>query len=347
MKKVIAMVLTLCMVLALCACGQKAAPAETPAVPEAKPSEEPSSDSKEYVIAVVPKVLGAAWFVRMEEGVVQFAQDTGADAYMTGPAQADAATQAQYVQDLIAAGVDALCVVPYSTEAMEPVLKQAREAGIVVVTHEAQGMTNIDYDIEAFNNDEYGRHMMERLAEIMDYQGELVEMVGSLTSASHMQWADGADAVIAENNYDITVYGDRVETEDTQETAYKKTVEILKANPEIDGIFGTSMIDIPGAAQAVEEAGLSGKVKLCGTSLVSVAGKYLEDGTIDTIFFWDPASAGYAMCALAVKLLNGEEVGEGLDLGIDGYRSLKLEGNTFIGNAWVDVTKDNMADYDF
>lgn len=306
-----------------------------------------SAEGDDYVIAVVPKVIGAAWFVRMDKGVQAFAAETGIDAYMTGPAEADAATQAQYVQDLIAAGVDALCVVPYSTEAMEPVLKQAREAGIVVITHEAQGMVNIDYDIEAFDNDAYGRHMMEKLAELMGGEGELVEMVGSLTSASHMQWADAADAYIAEQGMNITTYGDRVETEDTQETAYVKTVEVLKANPNIAGIYGTSMIDIPGAAQAVEEAGLSGKIKLCGTSLVSVAGKYIEDGTIDTIFFWDPADAGYAMCALAQKLLNGEEVGEGLDLGIDGYHNLTLVDNTFLGEAWVDVDINNMSEYDF
>ena len=41
---------------------------------------------------------------------------------------------------------------PFSVEAVEPVLKKARDRGIVVVSHEASNITNVDYDIEAFDN---------------------------------------------------------------------------------------------------------------------------------------------------------------------------------------------------
>ena len=63
MKKLIAMLLALVMLLALCACGQTAAPAEQPAAPAedpaAEPVEEPTDDVGEPVnlifsIAAVP-----------------------------------------------------------------------------------------------------------------------------------------------------------------------------------------------------------------------------------------------------------------------------------------------------
>ena len=101
----------------------------------------------------------------MEEGVDEYAKDNGVDAFFTGPSEADGALQAQCIEDLISQGVDAICVVPFSTESLEPVLKKARDQGIVVITHEAPGMTNADYDIEAFNNDEYGNHLMEALGD--------------------------------------------------------------------------------------------------------------------------------------------------------------------------------------
>ena len=53
----------------------------------------------------MPKLTSVAWFQRMEEGVKQFAQDTGIDAYQDGSADADVAQQAQYVQDAIAQGL--------------------------------------------------------------------------------------------------------------------------------------------------------------------------------------------------------------------------------------------------
>lgn len=109
------------------------------------------------------------------------------------------------------------------------------------------------------------------------------------------------------------------------------------------------MPDIAGAALAVQELGLSGKVYIVGTSLVSVSGKYIREGTIDTIGFWDPALAGKAMIQLAINVLDGQEVSDGMDLGIKGYDDLMLDGKVLYGQAWIDVTKDNVDDpaYDF
>ena len=125
--------------------------------------------------------------------------------------------------------------------------------------------------------------------------------------------------------------------------------EALTANPGIVGIQGSAMPDVAGAALAVEEMGMSGKIKIVGTALVSNAGEYVKNGTIDMISFWDPALAGKAMVETAVKLLNGETIEDGVDLGVEGYNEMTLDGNILIGNAWIDVTKDNVDDpaYDF
>lgn len=303
-----------------------------------------AAEAGDYTIAVVPKLTALAWYERMEEGVDEYAQETGTDAFFTGPSEADGALQAQCIEDLISQGVDAICVVPFSTESLEPVLKKAREQGIVVITHEAPGMTNVDYDIEAFNNDEYGAHLMEALAEACGGTGEYIQTVGALTSASHMEWVAAAEALQTEKYPDMSRYGDLIETSDDQDTAYNKVKEVLTANPNIVGIQGSAMPDISGAALAVEEMGLSGQIKLVGTALISNAGKYVEDGTIDMISFWDPALAGKAMIETAVKVLNGEEITDGIDLGVEGYNEMTLDGNVLVGSAWIDVTAENVDD---
>ncbi|MEN6297248.1 MAG: substrate-binding domain-containing protein, partial [Rectinema sp.] len=56
----------------------------------------------QWKIALVPKDATNAWFVRMGEGVKQFAKDTGINAFQKGPAKTDAAMQAQVIEDLIA-----------------------------------------------------------------------------------------------------------------------------------------------------------------------------------------------------------------------------------------------------
>ena len=311
-------------------------------------SAEKKSDG-DYTIAVVPKLTALSWYERMGEGVNEYAEENGVDAFFTGPSEADGALQAQCVEDLISQGVDAICVVPFSTESLEPVLKKARDQGIIVITHEAPGMTNIDYDIEAFNNDEYGKHLMEALGEACEGKGEYVQTVGALTSASHIEWVESAEALQKEKYQGMTKYGDLIETSDDQDTAYNKVKEVLTANPNIVGIQGSAMPDVTGAALAVEEMGMSGKVQIVGTALVSNAGEYVKNGTIHMISFWDPALAGKAMVEAAVKLLNGEKLENGVDLGVEGYNEMTLDGNVLVGNAWIDVTAENVDDpeYDF
>lgn len=302
----------------------------------------------EYEIVNVPKVSGVAWFERMKVGVEEWAEETGHNAYQVGPSKADAALQVQIVEDLIAKGVDAITIVPFSVEPLEPVLKKAREAGIVVIGHEGSNLQNVDYDIEAFENGAYGAHFMDYLAELMDEEGDYAVSVGSLTSKSHNEWIDAAIARQKEQYPDMNLVTERIETYDDQSVAYEKARELIKTYPELKGMQSCASTTAPGAGLAIEELGLEDEISLVGTSLVSQSGQYLESGAVDLIGFWDPALAAKAMNEIAVRVLEGKEVGNGTDLGVEGYENLTTEnGKILYGQAWVDVTAENMDEYDF
>ena len=102
-----------------------------------------------------------------------------------------------------------------------------------------------------------------------------------------------------------------------------------------------------GAALAIEDAGLGGQVKVVGTTLPSIAGPYIKSGSIAEISFWDPAKAGYVVDKVAVMALEGQKVTDGMNLGVEGYEKVKLQGHVLTGQAWVDVTKDNLDKYPF
>jgi simple sugar transport system substrate-binding protein len=343
-KKVLAVLLSAAMVVTLGACGSVDQQNQEKTSETSADTKEKGESKDGYTIAVVPKMTSIAWFQRMEEGVKEYAEETGEDVFYNGPSEGDGALQAQVIEDLIAQDVDAICVVPFSTESLEPVLKKAREAGIVVISHEAAGMENIDYDIEAFDNEEYGRHFMERMGEKTGGEGEYVLEVGALTSASHNQWVDASKALQEDQFPKMKQYGDKIETKDDQSISYDKIKEALTANPDIKGIQGSAMADVAGAALAASELGLGGKVEIVGTSLVSVSGKYIKDGSIDMISFWDPAIAGKAMIKLAKQVLDGKTIETGLDLEEEGYDSLTLNEKVLTGKAWIDVTKENVDD---
>lgn len=308
---------------------------------------------KKYTIATVVKVDGIAWFDRMREGVKQFAADTGHDTWMVGPSQADAAAQVQLVENLIAQGVDAITIVPFSVEAVEPVLKKARDRGIVVIAHEASNIQNADYVLEAFDNFAYGAKLMEVLGKAMGGEGKYVCTVGSLTSKSQNEWIDGAIAYQKEHFPKMQLATNRLETYDDANTDYNKLKEVLTTYPDLKGIIGGPMPTSAGAGRLIAERGLKDKLFFSGTGLVSVAGQYLAQGDIQYIQFWDPAVAGYAMNMLAVMALDGkkDQIKAGLNLGLPGYTDLTTpkdaKSNLLYGQGWVGVTKENMDAYNF
>lgn len=305
---------------------------------------------RQYTIATVVKLDGIAWFDRMKEGVKKFARETGHRCLQLGPSQADAALQVQIIEDLIAQGVNAICVVPFSVEAVEPVLKKARDKGIVVVCHEASNQVNADAIIEAFDNAAYGAHLMDHLARRMGGEGEYAVFVGSLTSKSHNEWIDAAIARQRRDYPKMVLVTERIEEYDNQNIAYEKAKELIRAYPNLRGIQGSASTTAAGAGLAVEEKGLQDKIAVVGTGLVSQCGPYLKGGGAKLISFWDPADAGYVMNKLAVMLLEHKDLTDGMDLGVEGYHAVRRDpekSNLFYGSAWVDVTKENMDAYNF
>lgn len=301
------------------------------------------------VVANLPKSVGGAWFNRMAVGIEKYGQDSGNEAFQTGADKGDAALQVKEVENLIAQGVDVLTVVPVSPEALEPVLQKARDAGIVVVSHEAQGIQNVDYDVEAFDGAAYGAHLMDQLAAAMGSTGDYIISVGSLTAASHMSWANGAlehqlEAYPEMNCLNADAF---VESNYNQKASQEKAAELMKTYPEMKGMFVTSATDLPGYALAIEEAGKQGVVSLVGNGLPSANKDYITSGALTFLGCWDPADAGYAMAIVGEKVKNGETIVDGMDLGIAGYESITLDGNVVIGQAWKDVTVDTLADNDF
>lgn len=308
---------------------------------------------REFVIATVVKVDGIAWFDRMRDGVEQFGADTGHDVWQVGPSAADAAAQVQLVENLIAQGVDAITIVPFSVEAVEPVLQKARERGIVVIAHEASNLRNADYILEAFDNHAYGAKLMEVLGEYMGGEGQYVTTVGSLTSQSQNEWIDGAVAYQEEHFPNMSQATERLETYDDANTDYNRLSQTLTAYPELKGVLGGPMPTSAGAGRLIAERGLKDRLFFSGTGLPSVAGEYLRNGDIQYIQFWDPAVAAYAMNTLAVMALSDkrDEIRAGLNLGLEGYEGLitpdGASENLLYGQGWVGVTAENMDEYPF
>jgi simple sugar transport system substrate-binding protein len=92
-----------------------------------------------------------------------------------------------------------------------------------------------------------------------------------------------------------------------------------------------------------------GKVS-SGTGMPGDNAELLKSGTVKSLTLWDPAIAGKAMISLAVKVLNGEEIGAPVDLGVEGYEAMTFrEGSSTVleGEGWIVIDGDNVDSFGF
>lgn len=306
------------------------------------------AEERTYRIANLVKQIGSAWYQRQQLGLDAINEEyPGVEAFMVGPETADPALQVKMMEDLVAQGVDAIVVVPISVETLEPVCQKAMDAGIVVIAHEAAGMSGVNYDVEAFDNAAYGAYMMDNLAAAMGEEGEYATFVGYLTSKSHIEWMDAAVARQKEAYPNMVLVADKIEDHDDTTTGYEKAIELIKTYPNLKGILGGSMSGTQGLGLAIDEMGVGDRISATGTCIPSVDGEYLESGALNSSSFWDPAGAGYATNKVALLALKGEAIENGMDLGYSGYSEIVLVDNVVYGNDLITATADNMADYPF
>jgi simple sugar transport system substrate-binding protein len=300
----------------------------------------------EYAVVMIVK-QSDPWFDDMTLGVEKLKNEVGINAYVLTPETGDPALQIAIMEDLISQGVDAICIVPNDPQAILPTVKKARDAGIVVVTHEAPGIASeVNLDVEAFVNAEFGALFGEAVGKAAEGKGEYAGFVGGLTMDTHMEWYKAAVATIKEKYPDmVNVSEEPFEDKNSIEVAYDKTVELLKAYPNLKAIFDCSAHG-SGIAQAVKDKGRQ-DIKVVSLAIPSMSASYIKDGSMVHGQAWRPADAGYATCYVAYLLALGEDVSAGADLRAEGYGNVKVDGNIAYGYAPLIFNAENIESFNF
>ena len=137
MKKFLAIALALCMVFALCACGQQAAPAAAPAqeaAPAAAPAEEAPAAEETLYIPVMAKGFQHQFWQAVKTGSEDAAKDYGVEIYFDGPAsETEIQAQVDMVKKEMAKNPKAMALAALDTSAVTEILEECAEKGIPVV----------------------------------------------------------------------------------------------------------------------------------------------------------------------------------------------------------------------
>ena len=72
---------------------------------------------------------------------------------------------------------------------------------------------------------------------------------------------------------------------------------------------------------------------------------YIVEGSMDHGILWDPGDAGFAMTWIALQLLEGKEIKDGMK--VPGMGKTVLDGDVIKVDAMIDITGDNADDFGF
>ena len=294
------------------------------------------------VIGVVVKIGGIPWFNAMEAGIKKKAAELGVKAFMIGPTSADPALQVRAIEDLIAQKVDVIGVVPNDAQVLEPVLERARAAGIKVVTHESPNQKNADYDFELASVKGFGEAYGKSLVQAMGGKGEYAVFVGSLTVPLHNAWADAAIAYVKANAPDMKLVGDRYGVAENVDQSRSTALDLMKAHPDLTGFLAFGSQGPIGAARAVAEKHMDGKIVVMGPFSPGQGRKLVHDGVLTGGYMWNPELAGEVFVTIGTMLAKGEPIKDGTE--IPGLGTVHPVGHNLIVDQLVNLNKDTVDD---
>ncbi|MCK1983485.1 MULTISPECIES: autoinducer 2 ABC transporter substrate-binding protein [Peribacillus] len=307
------------------------------------------SGNEKLKIAVVPKLMGIPYFNASEKGAIQAGKDLGVETIYTGPTEPDAAQQVKVIEDLISQDVDVIAVAPNDAASLSPVLQKAKDEGIIVMDWDTPAdQSLVELSVHQIDDEAYGRHIAKSLVKQMGVEkGQIAILTGGLSAANLNTWIDAAKKELEENYPGIELVSDKIATDEKQQVAYQKTLDLIKSNPELKGIMAFSTPAPLGAAQAVQEKELQDDITVVGTALPKDSSPYLNDGSLDVAILWEPDKLGYLTVALAKRLAEGEKPEDGLKVENVGEIDVWEDGKTIIMGPPTDFTKDNAADFNF
>jgi len=204
------------------------------------------------------------------------------------------------MQNVITAQYNAVALFGLS-EALQPVVDKAVSAGILVYTFNTEpGMKSKRQAYWGQDGFAGGAKCGQLLADAMGDKGKYAIITGSFNVLGHELRRKGAHSVL--DKYPNMKLVGEFENQDKAEEAYNITQNLLTSNPDLGGIYVTAGGPF-GAAKAIKDAGLTGKVKLVCHDWMTETVAYVRSGEVTAVLDQDPFNQGYAPIIAAFNKL--------------------------------------------
>ena len=304
MKKIVALLLVAIMALALVACQP--------------------ADQGGATYAIVCKDASNPYMLKMIEGFEKSCKAIGVTMVTKSPETATVDGQISIVKELMAQGVKGIAIAANDAAALEPTIKAAREAGIVVVTLDSDTKGSQMFVNQA-GVEQVAQVLVDSIHDMADGEGEFAVLSASSTATNQNAWI-AAMKVIIDGNKDKygkltwveTVYGDDESQKSTDEMQ-----NLMTKYPNLECVCCPTTVGILAAAKVVQESGSA--IKVAGLGLPSEMKDYVGDDKVcPYMYLWNPIEVGECAVYMIKAIIDGK-VGEvGTTFGADNGKTYEI-----------------------
>jgi ABC-type sugar transport system substrate-binding protein len=300
-------------------------------------------------VCLLPKIKGISYFSSCYDGALQAARELGnVELIYDGPIDGDPKKQAEMIETWIVEGVDVICIAPNAPDVVANAMKDAREAGIHVITWDADGTPDSrELFVNQATPEAIGTGMVRAMVRDVggpDVEGDVVIISSDATSANQNSWIATMKPALEASNLHLTTIKYPGEN---ASNALADAQDVIKKYPNLKGIFGISSVSFPGAAEAVQQSGKSGQIMVTGLATPNDMKRFVKDGTVKSVVLWNTIDLGYLTVYVAEALASGKLAPGATSIAAGRLGEKPIEGDHVLLGDILVFTAENIDQYDF
>ncbi len=325
MKRLVVLVLALLIVFSAAACSQSPSTSGN--------NNAAAGDSKKDQLYIEVSALGNLdYFYDHKMGMKKVGEELGVTTEYVGPAEYDMNAMIAAFEQAIAKKPNGIVVVGFEAS-LNPIVKKALDAGIPVVTVDADLPDSGRLAFVGTGNINAGKMGGDKLAELIGQKGKVAIMTKPGQSNLEERVAGYQEALKKYPDIEIVQI---VDTQSDPVVAAQAAAALLQKYPDLAGIACVEAAGGSGAATAVKEAKLQGKVQIIAMDRGNDVVSAIEEGTISASVAQQTALMPYYATQILYNLANSK-----VDITSDNKAADVLGIPTTVDTGVVIVDKDN------
>jgi ABC-type sugar transport system substrate-binding protein len=227
-----------------------------------------------------------------------------------GPIEDKSELQSGMLDTWVLKRFNAVAVACNDPEQIAPALARARDEGIAAITYDSDAdpvASKRQFFVNQVDEAELAKTLVDEMAKQAGADAKVAVVSSSPTAPNQVAWLKAMETYRAEKYPKMSRIGEIIEyAGENQTTAETKTQSILKAYPDVKGVWGMTSVAFPGAASAVKKAAKGGQVSVVGLATPNDMKQFVKEGVVKSVILWNVVDLGYLTVQVARAVAKGE-----------------------------------------